>query len=418
MTKRILKSIFLFTVLSFAERGINYLITFMLAMYLSPEELGKLAYVLTIQSYIYPIVLMYTNGAILLHYSTGENGLNYFYNCGILNFSAFILVALVTLCTGLVVQLSYLYILLTLLVVSLLEALRMNFLSYNQAFLDFTKYAAVAIVFVLLNLVITFLFLMGLPLEYKYRVFALLISNVMVFALMIFYLRKEFQFHVSRELIKDALNFGLPLLPHALGLLSMESLNRYFLDSFGNKYELGLYSFAFTLAAPLGILNTAFNAAWTPYLYRLFKENSENSKKKVVVVHGLYLVLILALSTLFSIFSKNILSFFPAKYHGAYIYFKVIPFYFCVQAVYLIFAGALFYLKKNKHFFFLSFMNIVVSFLVNFILFTKVGISATPYCSILSLGIFTGFIVVLSQKLYPLPWAGVFFSERKIFNKP
>ena len=80
MSKQILKSIFLFTVISFVERGINYLITLALTIYLPPEELGKLAYILTIQAYIYPLIICYTNGSILLHYSKEKDELNYFYN--------------------------------------------------------------------------------------------------------------------------------------------------------------------------------------------------------------------------------------------------------------------------------------------------------------------------------------------------
>lgn len=413
MSKQILKSIFLFTVISFTERGINYLITLALAQYLPPEELGKLAYVLTVQAYIYPLILVYSSGAILLHYSTEKDDLNYFYNSAVINFSAFSIVILVTLVTGLIIQLSFLSILMALLLISLLESLRLNYLAYNQAFLNFKRYAVTAIFFVVMNLLITFLFLYVFKPVYEYRVYAILISNSLVFVLMLVYLRKSLRFSINKAFIRNVLAYGLPLLPHAFGLLAIESLNRYFLDGFGNKHELGLYSFAFSLAAPLGILNTAFITAWTPHLYRLFQQHSANSKKRIMQVHVLYILFIFAAGLMISLFSKNILQLFSVKYIDAAGYLMVIPFYFCIQAVYMIFSTTLFYFRKNKYFIYLSVVNILASFLINYILFSRYGISATAYCSVLSLAIFTIIVVILSQRTYRLPWLEIFTLKDK-----
>lgn len=413
MSKQVIKSIFLFTILSFAERGINYFITLLLASYLSPEELGKLAYVLTLQAYIYPLILVYSNGAMLVHYSKENDDLNYFYNGSIINFSAFLIVTVVTLITGFIVQLSYLTILLALLVISLLESLRLNFLSYNQAFLRFRKYAIMVIFFVLMNLAVTVLFLYLLQPLYQYRVLAILISNILALALVLFYLRNQLSFRINRYYIRTVLAYGLPLLPHAFGLLAIESLNRYFLDSFGNKYELGLYSFAFSLAAPLGIMNTAFITAWTPHLYRLFQQDSANAKKKIIRVHFLYLLFIFCAGLLISFFANNILQIFSVKYAGAAGYLMVIPFYFCLQGVYMISAAALFYFNKNKCFIYLSVINIIVGVSVNYLLFSQYGISATAYCSILSMAVFTCIIIILSQKTYPLPWLDFLLLRNK-----
>lgn len=414
MSKQILESIFLFTFISFAERGINYLVTLALSIYLLPEELGKLAYVLTVQAYIYPLIICYTNGSVLLHYSKQKDDLNYFYNSVIINLSAFFIVTIITLIVGLIVKLPFLFILMALLIVSLLEAVRLNYLAYNQALLNIKRYAVVVLLFVILNLLITFLFLSMFDARYEYRVYALLFSNLLVFVLILLYLYNRADFRINKEFISNALAYGLPLLPHAFGLLVIESLNRYFLDSYGNKYELGLYSFAFTLAAPLGILNTAFITAWSPHLYKLFQEDSLSSKKKIVKVHALYIIVILIIGTVISIFSKNILQIFSVKYFPSYAYLMIIPFYFCIQAVYVIFSATLFYFRKTRYFMYLSVVNILFSFLINYILFLNYGISATAYCTILSLAIFTSIVVVLSQKTYALPWMAVLKKNKQI----
>ena len=243
---------------------------------------------------------------------------------------------------------------------------------------------------------------------------AILLSSLLVLGLILWYLRKKLSFSFNRVFIKNALAYGLPLLPHAFGLLFIESLNRYFLDAYGNKHELGLYSFAFTLAAPLGILNTAFITAWSPHLYRLFKDDTAHSRNKILQVHFLYILFILLAGTCISFFSKTILQFFSVSYFSSWKYLTVIPFYFCIQAVYVIFSATLFYFQKNKYFIYLSVINVIVSFVVNFLLFSNYGISATAYCSIFSMAVFTFLVVVLSQRVYPLPWAGAFtmFSKK------
>ena len=324
MPSQIFRNIFLFTIISFVERGINYIISLVLSFYLVPEELGKLTYVLTIQAYMYPLILCYTNGANLLHYSKKNDGLNYFFNSNIVNIISFIIVGILANTVVFFLDRSLMTVLLSLLIISLFDAIRLNFLSYNQAITNIKNYAVVAVIFVVLNLFFTFYLLSKYNNNYLQRINAMLISNVVTLFLVAYLLNFKVAVKKQKQDINNVLSYGLPLLPHAFGLITIESMNRYFLDIYTTKHELGLYSFAFTLAAPIGILNTAFGTAWAPQMYKLIHQNDEQSKHKIVNISALYITAILLSCISLSLLSSFIIhNFFPERYYDSIKYLKI-----------------------------------------------------------------------------------------------
>ena len=75
-----------------------------------------------------------------------------------------------------------------------------------------------AIFFVITNLIITFLFLSRFQAKYEYRIYAILLSSILVLMLILWSIKFKFNFLISKALMKQILSYGLPLLPHAFGL--------------------------------------------------------------------------------------------------------------------------------------------------------------------------------------------------------
>jgi len=73
---------------------------------------------------------------------------------------------------------------------------------------------------------------------------------------------------VSKGFMKEALRFGLPLLPHSVAGVSTFWLDRLILTVVLGLGPVGVYSAAFQASGALGVLGTALNLAFVPWLYR------------------------------------------------------------------------------------------------------------------------------------------------------
>ena len=69
-----------------------------------------------------------------------------------------------------------------------------------------------------------------------------------------------------------ALAFSLPLVPHALAGWALEMSDRAILTRLLPLHDVGVYSLGYQLGAAMGLVTTAFNAAWVPFLFGTLKE--------------------------------------------------------------------------------------------------------------------------------------------------
>ena len=72
-----------------------------------------------------------------------------------------------------------------------------------------------------------------------------------------------------------ALGYGLPLVPHTLAGWALEMSDRAILARLLPLHDVGVYSLGYQLGAVLGLLTTAFNAAWVPLLFGTLKAEGE-----------------------------------------------------------------------------------------------------------------------------------------------
>ena len=83
------------------------------------------------------------------------------------------------------------------------------------------------------------------------------------------------------SVLAPALAFSLPLVPHALAGWALEMSDRAILTRLLPLRDVGVYSLGYQLGAAMGLLTTAFNAAWVPFLFGALKEEGESAHSKL-----------------------------------------------------------------------------------------------------------------------------------------
>jgi O-antigen/teichoic acid export membrane protein len=83
------------------------------------------------------------------------------------------------------------------------------------------------------------------------------------------------------SVLLPALAFSLPLVPHALAGWALEMSDRAILTRLLPLHDVGVYSLGYQLGAAMGLLTTAFNAAWVPFLFGTLKEEGEGAHPRL-----------------------------------------------------------------------------------------------------------------------------------------
>lgn len=94
------------------------------------------------------------------------------------------------------------------------------------------------------------------------------------------------RFPPSRALAANALRFGVPLVPHALGGLLTSMLDRVLITNMVGIDSTGVYMVALQIGMVLGLLTDSFNRAFAPWLIESLRSNDE--RRDIVIVRFTY----------------------------------------------------------------------------------------------------------------------------------
>lgn len=130
--------------------------------------------------------------------------------------------------------------------------------------------------------------------------FGRVISQVMIcgiFALYSIYLLKKDEllefFSWNPLYIKESLKFGMPLVPHVIGVFLISMADRFIIATELGISQSGIYMLAAQLATIIWLVFDAINKAFLPWLYEVLSRDLQEEKKLVVKLTYIWFGLIL-----------------------------------------------------------------------------------------------------------------------------
>ena len=247
------------------------------------------------------------------------------------------------------------------------------------------------------------------------RLLGVIISSVIFGLLSIFviYKRGYIKFSFNKKYIKDALFFGVPLIPHALGGWIMTSIDRIFINSMVGIDVTGIYTVGYQVGMIIGLLANSFNLAWSPFLYEKLKENNYSIKVKIVKFTYLYDVCIIFAALALSFIAPHFLKFFVSKnFYFAYKYVIWIALGYAFQGMYFMVGLYIFYVKKTYILAWVTFSSAGINIVLNYFFIKANGAIGAAQATTITF--FVQFIMVwiLSSRVYKMPWRNVIFSKK------
>ncbi|HOE05390.1 MAG TPA: oligosaccharide flippase family protein [Bacteroidales bacterium] len=210
---------------------------------------------------------------------------------------------------------------------------------------------------------------------------------------------------INKEYIKDALKFGVPLIPHVIGAIIITYSDRLFITNMVSIAETGLYSVGYNVGMIVYLVQNSFNQAWVPWFYEKLKGDRHSDKLNIVKFTYLYY---LAMGLLVAVVTLGTPWFFTTflgqNFQNAMQYVFWIALGFGFNGMYKMVVNYIFYLKKTYIISIMTVVTAVINILLNYFFIRSMGAIGAAKATAVSF--FIEFVVVwiISSRLYKMPW--------------
>jgi O-antigen/teichoic acid export membrane protein len=259
----------------------------------------------------------------------------------------------------------------------------------------------------ILKVSLSLVFVVLLVWGWQGRLLGEIITSIVFGLLSIFIIikRKYITISFNKKYIKDALFFGVPLIPHALGGWIITGIDRIFINSMVNVAATGLYSVGYQIGAIIGLLAYSFNLAWSPFLYEKLKENNYSTKEKIVKFTYLYIGGIIFLVLALSFIAPYFLKIFVSKdFYFAYKYVFWIALGHAFQGMYFMVVNYIFYVKKTYILAWITFFSAGINIVLNYFFIQANGAIGAAQATTVTFFVQFVMVWILSSKVYKMPW--------------
>lgn len=380
-----------FSLFSFLNSGISFLIMMLMARYVQPESYGQLSLFTTMISLLSIFICLNTNGLIGVNFFTASKEVVQ----RLLN---------VALITSLLVYLLFLTGMLLLksqfeewigldmvfqfcaLSVCLLQVINSSLLNIWRLEEKVGRYGIYSMLMVVSNLVLTILFVALMKLDWQGRVYAQVFTCILFSIIAFIVLIKKGYLKRVLPLKKDfveAYKFGIPLIPHSTSFWLRQGLDRYIINAFLIQSAVGFFSFAYNFANIIQIIGSAFNASYSVNIYKTLVTANTHSVKRLRrncrYLVGVYFIITLSVC----LFASLLIPFAFPKYNDCIIYLFPLCGGAMFQCFYLVYVNILFFCKKTKILMYITFTCSLFHCIMSFLL-TRYGVIYTAYISLFS----------------------------------
>jgi O-antigen/teichoic acid export membrane protein len=236
-------------------------------------------------------------------------------------------------------------------------------------------------------------------------VFGFVVADLIVTAIFTLILAPRFapfiRLMFSWDLLREALRFGLPRLPHGLAQQAMAVLDRYLLGLFAGLREVGLYSIGASFGLAIKLFLSAFEYAWAPFYYATMKERDAKDTFRLVTTYGVGVLVLLEAGLAATAHDVVRLMTTPEFVDAA----NVIPWIglgVAFQGFYLLTSIGLNITKATRYYPVATGIAAVASLVGNLLLIPRYGAMGAAWINACSYAVLAGTAYVLSQRVYPV----------------
>lgn len=110
--------------------------------------------------------------------------------------------------------------------------------------------------------------------KYMGRIYGDLLVCILLASYSLYYFSKTLKVKFKIEYLKYSLFFGLPVLPSLFSSFGLAFADRLMINNYTSTEDVGLYSFAFTVAMLTQVVVLAISKSWQPLFYKAMSKGN------------------------------------------------------------------------------------------------------------------------------------------------
>ena len=205
----------------------------------------------------------------------------------------------------------------------------------------------------------------------------------------------------SRTVIRAALGFGLPRIPHSIANQAIGLADRYFLNAYGSLRDVGLYSIGASFGLAPKLFLSAFESAWTPFFLGVMREPDAKRIYSTVSTYALA-VPVLIVAALAAAAPDLVRLTTTEEFHGAAAVTPWIALGVMFQGVYVVGSIGLVITKRTTFYPLATGSAAAVSLLANAFLIPRHGLLGAAFANAIAYGTLAVVTVAFSWRVYPI----------------
>lgn len=246
-----------------------------------------------------------------------------------------------------------------------------------------------------------------LGLKAEGRIGSLLLTALLFAGLALVSLRRENLLGYSwrPDYLKEALAFGIPLMPHVVGNFLLGMADRLFINEELGQGAVGIYVVAAQITLVMAMLSDAINKAYVPWLFERLSRDIAAEKKQIVKYTYLYFLGALLIAGFMAAIGPVAVALLAGDgYEAAAPLIGWLALGQAFAGMYLMVTNYAFYAKQTGRLSLTTISMGAVNLLLILSLLPLFGLTgaAIAYCS--AMGLRFLFTWWLAQKCHPMPW--------------
>jgi len=409
---KVLENTFLYTFSSLLVRAINFIMLPIYTLFLSPADYGVINLVnvfITIGSYIIAFSLYSAIIRFYTDYRDDPNKLKRFYGTIIcfVFISGVVFVSIGVIFKNIIINLFFsgidFYPIIAIALASLfficLHSVHQSILQGIQAG---KKLTIINLVVFFFQVILMLVFLAILKLGLLGALLVTLLINCVYFFFMIFDLYRSnlICFCLDLKMLKDALKYSIPILPHNLSTYIASFASRIFMNNSGSLTTVGLFSVADQISNTIDVIQNSVNRAFTPWFFDKVNKNDENSKHDIVIFSQFLLLIYSLMYVVIGLFSQEVIIIMTSSsYISSWKVIPILVIAYSIKSIYYFYVNILFYYKSAANKIFIatltgSFLDIILAYL----LVPRYGMYGAAFSFLAAKVAVTGIVVSMSSR--------------------
>jgi O-antigen/teichoic acid export membrane protein len=268
-------------------------------------------------------------------------------------------------------------------------------------------YTVITIIKILVFLALVFITVVHLELAVTGILYSYLISEIAILIIQLPFMVTEMSAKFDKEILKQAIKFGFPLVFSTIGIMILNLSDRYMIKLFLNFEAVGLYDFGYRIAGVIYMfLILPFNQAFLPAAYKVYNQPGDKRYYTKAMTYMCFITVWGGLAL--SLFSGWVILLLGNRnYLASELFIPLIILAYIFSGKRNIASTGLLLAGKTSYIAYITMGAAVINIALNLWLIPIYGVIAAAYTTLFSFVVFFFVTKILADKFFPIPYEGM-----------